>query len=152
MSLDTALQIAIAFAGAYVVAAWFSLVIWAYRDIRSRSNDFLLQIGIVVLVLVLNLAGLLLYLLLRPKETLIEAYERSLEEEALLQEIEHLTVCPNCRQRLEPDFAYCPACRSKLKQVCVLCNRVLRLEWKLCPYCGSEATADSRSAYIRPSR
>lgn len=148
MSIEFALQVAIAFAGAYIVAAWLSLVIWAFRDIKSRSNDFLLQVGVVLLVLVLNLAGVLLYFLLRPRETLVEAYERSLEEEALLQEIEQLTVCPQCRQRLEPDFAFCPLCSTRLKQICPACNHVLRLEWKLCPYCGCESLADSRTASL----
>ena len=41
-----------------------------------------------LLVLVFSVLGLIIYLILRPRETLAEAYARSLEEEALLQELE----------------------------------------------------------------
>lgn len=32
-----------AFAGAFLVALWISLVVWTYRDIRSRARDPLVQ-------------------------------------------------------------------------------------------------------------
>ena len=51
---------------------------------------------VAVMVAILNVPGLLIYIFLRPRETLSEAYERSLEEEALLQEIEEKPVCPGC--------------------------------------------------------
>src|SRR3712207_6981071 len=53
-----------------------------------RSRDPFLQVGALFLVLMFNLPGLLLYLIGRPRETLTEAYARTLEEEALLQELE----------------------------------------------------------------
>ncbi|MCA9916173.1 MAG: zinc ribbon domain-containing protein, partial [Anaerolineae bacterium] len=75
--------------GVIILAAfWLALVLWAYRDMRARSRDFFAQIGMALLVAVLTVPGVIIYLLLRPRETLSEAYERSLEEEALLQEIE----------------------------------------------------------------
>ena len=80
----------------------------------------------------------MVYLILRPHETLMQAYERSLEEEALLQEIEERPICPNCRHRVEVDYRVCPNCLQKLKDVCVHCDRLVELDWQICPYCAVE--------------
>jgi len=125
-----------AFGGAFLVALWVSIVIWTFRDIRSRSRDIFAQLLATLMVVVFFLPGLLLYYILRPHETLVEAYERSLEEEALLQEIEEQYICPGCRQKIETDFVICPSCHTKLKQQCASCGRLLHLKWNVCPYCG----------------
>ena len=83
-SIELILRAIITFLGAYLLAFWLSLAIWTFQDIRSRSRDILAQLLATLLVLLFNLPGLLLYFVLRPKETLAEAYERSLAEEALL--------------------------------------------------------------------
>ena len=44
-----------AFAGAFIVALWVALIIWTYRDIRSRHRDRLVHILAAVLVALLNL-------------------------------------------------------------------------------------------------
>src|SRR6266540_3734277 len=131
------LQILIAFFGAYFVALWFSMIIWTYYDIRARSQDLYVHIFATALVVVFNVFGLVLYLILRPRETLAEAYERSLEEETLLQEIEERQSCPSCRQRVQPDFMICPYCHTELKQRCPRCEKLLLPRWDLCPYCGN---------------
>ncbi len=86
--LASLLQLFVAFLGAYLFAVWVSMIIWTYRDIHSRSRDIFAQGLAVLLVLIFNVAGLLLYFILRPRETLSEKYERELAEEALLQDIE----------------------------------------------------------------
>ncbi len=88
-------------------------------------------------MVVFNIFGLVLYMILRPRETLAEAYERSLEEETLLQEIEERQHCPNCRQRVQADFMVCPFCHTELKQRCPRCEKLLLPKWELCPYCGN---------------
>ena len=120
------------------IALWIGMVIWAYRDMRSRSRDALLQIFVAVVVALLNLAGLIVYILMRPRETLSEAYERSLEEEALLQEIEEKPTCPGCIQRVREDWQVCAHCHTRLKKPCVHCNHLLELAWKICPYCATD--------------
>ena len=82
--------------GALLAALWLSLVIWSFRDMRSRSRDPFAQILATLVVALLPGLGLVVYMILRPPETLAEAYERSLEEEALLQEIEERPACPGC--------------------------------------------------------
>jgi len=118
-----------------IAAFWLAMVIWAYRDMRSRSRDTLGQLGVALMVALLTIPGLLIYLLLRPRETLGEAYERSLEEEALLQEIEEKPTCPGCGQRVQEDWQACPHCHTRLKKPCIHCRQLLELSWQLCPYC-----------------
>lgn len=131
------LEVILALTGGFLAALWISLVIWTFRDIRSRTRDIFAQLLATLLVLVLNIPGLLLYLILRPPERLTEAYERALEEEALLQDIEERAVCPACKRQVEKDFILCPACHTPLKKRCPECGRVLQLRWTICPYCGA---------------
>ena len=56
-------------AGAFVAALWLSLIIWTYRDIRSRAKDPLARILAVLVVGVLFLPGIVIYLILRPSQT-----------------------------------------------------------------------------------
>jgi RNA polymerase subunit RPABC4/transcription elongation factor Spt4 len=145
-AIPTILQILVAFLGAYFIALWFSMIIWTYYDIRARSQDLYVHIFATALVVVFNVFGLLLYFILRPRETLAEAYERSLEEETLLQEIEERQSCPNCRQRVSPDFMFCPYCHTELKHRCARCDRLLLLRWDLCPFCGNAAVPAPRAS------
>jgi RNA polymerase subunit RPABC4/transcription elongation factor Spt4 len=89
------------------------------------------------MVLVLGPFGILLYFILRPRETLAEKYERSLEEEALLQDIEERHICPGCKQPIESDYVLCPICHTRLRQPCVHCERLIHPRWSVCPYCAS---------------
>ncbi|HFD40152.1 MAG TPA: zinc ribbon domain-containing protein [Anaerolineae bacterium] len=134
-----------ALTAAFLTAVWISTVIWAFRDIRARSRDVFAQILAVLLVLLFfpffPFPGLILYFILRPRETLAEVYERSLEEEALLQGIEERLACPGCNRRIEEDFMICPTCHTRLKKACPACGRLLHLRWNICPYCGAIQTA-----------
>jgi RNA polymerase subunit RPABC4/transcription elongation factor Spt4 len=129
----------------YLIVLWVSAIIWVFRDIRDRTRDPFFQAISVFVVLVFNLAGLWLYLILRPQVTLAEAYARSLEEEALLQELEDQKACPNCRRRIADDFIVCPSCQTQLKEACVSCARPLSYSWSACPYCA-RPKQDSRPA------
>ncbi|MFH1485284.1 MAG: zinc ribbon domain-containing protein, partial [Chloroflexota bacterium] len=132
--IENALQVILALLGAYLAAFWFCLVVWTFRDIQKRTSDVLVQIMATVLVLLFNLPGLLLYTILRPPETLADAYARQLQEEALMQEVEVRECCPTCKARVEPDYLVCPSCQTQLNRLCPYCNRVLRLHWGVCPY------------------
>ncbi|MCL5257546.1 MAG: zinc ribbon domain-containing protein [Chloroflexi bacterium] len=135
-TLSTLVRWVIVVVGAYAVAIWWALVVWTFIDIRTRSRDFIVQGAATLLVLVFSLPGALIYLILRPKETLAEAYERDLEEEYLLRDIEDKESCPSCGSRTQGDYLYCPVCGAGLKQECGVCRKLLRLDWNLCPYCG----------------
>lgn len=130
--------IAVAAFVAFGLAVWFSIIVWTFMDIRSRSRDKVVWVFATLLVILFNVFGLVVYLILRPHETLMQAYERSLEEEALLQEIEERPICPNCRHRVENDYRMCPNCLQKLKDVCLNCDRLVELDWTVCPFCTVE--------------
>ncbi|MBL8163342.1 MAG: zinc ribbon domain-containing protein [Anaerolineae bacterium] len=156
ISEDVALIITVY--GVVIVAAfWLAMIVWAYRDMRARSRDLFAQLGVALLVALLTVPGLLIYLLLRPRETLGEAYERSLEEEALLQEIEEKPTCPGCGQRTQVTWQACPHCFTRLKKPCVHCRQLLELSWQVCPYCTTPQVnqnpepAVMTTRYVRPS-
>jgi hypothetical protein len=125
--------------GFYYVLLLFAAAVWTYRDIRARTQDILAQVLSVALVVVLQLPGLILYLLMRPKQTLAEKYERALEEEYLRRDIEDDHVCPNCQRGVEPEFVVCPYCMTELRRRCPNCEHTVDLTWAVCPYCGSTA-------------
>ena len=135
--LSNLLLILTAFGGAFLAALWIALVIWTYRDIRARARDPLVQILSALLVAVLNLPGVLVYLILRPARTLEEEYQHTLEEENLLQALEELPLCPGCERRVKDDWQVCPNCHTKLKKECHHCHRLMELPWNICPYCGT---------------
>jgi RNA polymerase subunit RPABC4/transcription elongation factor Spt4 len=130
--------------GAYFVAFWFSLIVWTFRDVRSRSRDLFTQALGTLLVVPpppLDVAGLVLYLILRPRETLAESYERSLEEEVLLQGIEDVDICPACKQLIEREYIVCPQCYTQLRKKCPDCGRLMELSWTVCPFCGGKVAS-----------
>lgn len=132
-------RIGAAILGAFLAALWLALVIWTFRDIRARSRDVFVQILATLVVGVLNVPGFIVYLIIRPRETLAEAYERSLEEEALLQAIEERPTCPGCSRAVKSDWQVCPYCLTILKRPCRQCNYLLDLTWNVCPRCGTPA-------------
>ncbi len=157
LGLSSDLALGITIYGIVMLAAlWLALIVWAYRDMRSRSRDTFAQLGSLLLVALLIIPGLIIYLLVRPRETLSEAYERSLEEEALLQEIEEKPTCPGCGQRIQENWQACPHCFTRLKKPCVHCHQMLELSWQVCPYCTTQQQIAAEPliatpTYARPS-
>jgi len=156
-TISNAVVVIAAFLGAFLAALWLSMVIWTFRDIQARSRDIFAQILATLVVAILTLPGLVIYIMVRPRETLAETYERSLEEEALLQSIEERDTCPGCGQRVDEDWILCPYCHTRLKKHCHHCGQTIQLPWTVCPYCGasdrpvSTATAAPvESAYTYP--
>ncbi len=146
--LSGVLMAVVAIVAATATALWISMIIWTFRDMRSRTRDVFAQIIAALVVALLNIPGLLVYLILRPPETLAEQYERALEEEALLQEIEDKKVCPGCGNPTRETWRICPFCHTRLKKPCPNCGELLDLPWTLCPYCETpqidEATRQRR--------
>jgi len=125
------------FSGAFLAALWVSLVIWTYKDIKSRARDNLVFILATLVVALLSLPGFLIYLVLRPQFTLEEEYQKTLEEEALLQAIEDQPVCPGCERRIELGWQVCPNCHTKLRKSCQKCGKLMDLPWNICPFCAT---------------
>lgn len=141
-------QILLALGGAYLVALWFVLVVWTYRDIESRSKNVVTQIFSTLLVVLFWVPGVLLYMILRPKETLDSTFQRSLEEEYLLQDLEELPLCPSCERYVHDDFVLCPHCHTTLRDNCHACGKLVDLTWTVCPYCAADQGKQAATAAI----
>ena len=139
LALSNFLLILAAWGAAFIIALWLSLVIWTYRDIRSRARDPLIRFLALIVVALLFLPGIVVYLILRPTRTLEEEYQQTLEEEALLQAIEDSPLCPGCGRRIKDNWIACPNCHTKLKKPCHQCGKLMELPWNLCPYCNTPA-------------
>ncbi|MGD8622874.1 MAG: zinc ribbon domain-containing protein [Anaerolineales bacterium] len=140
-----------AFFGAFLAALWLSIIFWTLRDIRKRSEDRFVQILAVLTTAILNLPGLVIYLILRPSESLEEAYFRTLEEEALLSQIEERTLCPGCGSQVDAGWLICAHCHTRLRKSCHSCGKLLELPWQICPYCGNNAPSVSSESEIQAS-
>jgi RNA polymerase subunit RPABC4/transcription elongation factor Spt4 len=138
-SMSNFILILTAWGGAFIAALWLSLVIWTYRDIRSRACDPLARILATLVVAVLFLPGIVIYLILRPSRTLEEEYQHTLEEEALLQAIEEAALCPGCGRKTKESWTVCPSCHTKLRKPCHQCGKLMDLPWNICPFCGAPA-------------
>lgn len=123
---------------AYLLIMWIAALVWTYRDVLSRTRDTFTQTMSLVLVLVFSLPGLLLYLILRPKDTLADQYDRQLEAEALLHELQEQATCPRCRRKIESDFIACPYCREQLRIACESCGKAMSPTWVMCAFCGTD--------------
>jgi RNA polymerase subunit RPABC4/transcription elongation factor Spt4 len=136
-SIATIVGVVVAVLGAFLFAFWIAMGIWTFNDIRSRSRDWLAILLACVLVLIFPIVGLVLYLMIRPKHTLAEVYDRALEEEALLREIEETLACVTCGVPVKENWVYCPTCHQQLQHNCINCKQLVRNEWEICVYCGT---------------
>lgn len=137
----------------YVVLLWLGTAYWAFRDMQARTENPILPYFAAALIIfftpLLFVFAVVLYMIVRPRETLAEVYERSLAEESLLAEVEKNELCPVCRDRVDADWLVCPNCRTRLHRVCPSCNRLADPTWPLCAYCGHELERGGSRAAAR---
>ncbi len=127
------------------IVLWFALVYWTYTDARRRGTAAILW-GIVAVIF--PFVGSLVYLIVRPPEYELDARERELELAVLERELRsRVLLCPNCRTLVEKDFLVCPACNWELKKPCIECERPLDLNWKTCPYCGTNQETGKKMSW-----
>ena len=136
--INNILTYLLAFGIAFLIALWIGLIIWVFRDIRSRTRDPFMIILSVLFVIVLFIPGVFVYLFIRPRKTFEQKYMDAIEEEAILREIGISEKCPSCGHNIEEEWIFCPYCHTKLKKKCVHCGKPLELPWNLCPYCGEQ--------------
>ena len=136
-TIGTIAGMIVAALGAFLFAFWIAMGIWTFHDIRQRTRDWLVIILAVALVLIFPLIGLILYMMIRPKATLADVYDRALEEEALLRELEQTAACHNCGVPVKEAWVYCPNCHNQLQHSCPSCGNLVRNEWEICVFCGS---------------
>jgi RNA polymerase subunit RPABC4/transcription elongation factor Spt4 len=127
---------------AYIVLIWLASAFWAYRDMRLRTasaiTPYVAALAIILFTPIFFLFGLLLYRIVRPKETIAEVNERVLAEEAMLAEVATHAQCANCERPVHEDWIICPSCRNRLRRVCPNCEHLIELDWTLCAWCGKD--------------
>lgn len=148
--LSNLVLIGTALASAFIMALWFSLIVWTYRDARQRVRYWLIPVLAAIMVGVLFLPGVVVYLILRPGQTFDEAYQQALEEEALLHSIEENSLCPGCSRKTQANWIACPNCHTQLRKPCPHCGRAIELAWDLCPYCGNPTNQPATPITTRP--
>jgi RNA polymerase subunit RPABC4/transcription elongation factor Spt4 len=126
----------------YMVLLWAATAYWAYRDLQQRTSNpvapYLAAAMIILFTPLLFFFGVIIYRIVRPSETVAEANERALAEEAMMVEIEAQPHCANCSRQVHEDWIICPTCRNRLRRVCPNCNRLVELDWSLCAWCGKD--------------
>jgi RNA polymerase subunit RPABC4/transcription elongation factor Spt4 len=154
-----AFQAAIYVIVAYIVLIWLSSAYWAYRDMRLRSasaiTPYVAALAIILFTPVFFLFGLLLYRIVRPKETIAEVNERTIAEEAMLAEVASHASCANCSRPVHEEWIICPTCRNRLRRVCPNCEHLIELDWTLCAWCGKDferAEAPGTTAFMPAAR
>jgi len=108
----------------FAVVFWLGLAFWVHRDARRRIDDPFLVLLATLLGLAPPYIGPVVYLLLRPSETIDDVRSRRFELQALEQQL----------ARAQPS---CPVCATMLRQPCAKCNAPLEALWQLCPYCAT---------------
>lgn len=131
-------QFSLAITGAFLVALWFALVVWTYRDVAARSRNPAMQIASLLIVVLFFVPGIVIYLLLRPGERLDEKQQRLIEEEYLAQEMEEVAGCPSCGHLVRDVWVFCPTCRYQLRKPCHSCGKLTEVGWEVCAFCGVE--------------
>jgi len=139
------------------VLLYMALVYWTYVDARRRIVDPML-VGSATAVSLFPFVGTLLYLIVRPPETLEDARERDLDVETTRLQLHQLEsgLCPHCDYPVELDYVRCPSCLRRLKERCKSCSRPLDRAWTICPYCEAEVSSRGgstrRDSSRRPAR
>ena len=155
---NTFVQLGFRAVGIYIVLIWLASAFWAYRDMQHRSANpvapYLAAAFIILSTPVFFLFAIVLYKIVRPKETVAESNERALAEEAMLADIEARPHCANCSRPVHEEWIICPSCRNRLRRVCPNCSRLVELDWSLCAWCGKdfERPETVAAAYIPGSR
>jgi len=135
-------QLGIKAVGLYLVVLWLAAAVWAYRDMRNRSEMELVAYLAAVLVVAFTPLffplAIVVYRIVRPPETLAEAWERRLSGSALEAQAEALQGCRTCGRRIDAEWLVCPGCGTKLHRLCAECGQLIELDWLLCAWCGHE--------------
>jgi RNA polymerase subunit RPABC4/transcription elongation factor Spt4 len=135
-------QVGIRAVALYVILLWLGSAFWAFRDASRRTHNLLAPYAAGALIVLATPLffpfALILYAIVRPGETLVEAWERRMAEEAAAEAV---PLCSNCGRRTDPDWIACPSCGQRLHHRCAACGRLMGLDWNLCAWCGSEPAA-----------
>lgn len=119
-----------------LVIFWLVIVGWVWVDSGERTTSNRRKVVYMLLVILLNIPGLIIYLIVRPSETIEEIYWADLERRYLKYETSELGDCPNCGFQLYPGFVHCSNCGLRIKVKCKQCSILIDKGHKFCEFCG----------------
>ena len=119
-----------------LVVFWLVVIGWVWIDSSERTSKRGLKIGYILLVIFFNIFGLIIYLIIRPGETIEEIYWEDLERRYLKYETSELGDCPRCGSQLYPGYVFCTNCGYRLKVKCPQCGVLIDKNHIFCEYCG----------------
>lgn len=135
-----------------LVLFWIVVVYWVWLDSGERTSNEKVRVLYVFLVILLNVVGWIIYLIIRPSQTIEEVYWSDLERRYLKYETAELGDCPKCGTQLYPGYTHCPNCRYRLKVKCSRCDVYIDRKNKYCPYCGNEMRQRSSGKEESPTK
>jgi len=91
-----------------------------------------------VFIGLIPILGWIIYLIVRPSETIDEIYWGDLGRRYLKYEAKDLGDCSRCGTQLYPSFIFCPNCKKRIKRKCSACGVYIDLEYKYCTNCGNQ--------------
>lgn len=139
----------------YIAILWIAIILWVTKDIINRTNNVFMQIFCISLVIFLTpLFGLVIYLIARPSKTLIEQYYEDFELNLIQTEedskdIEH---CPSCHCKTDTSFKFCSMCGIEIANACTTCDKLVKLQWTNCPFCGAHQERKVEIAPIKEEK
>jgi hypothetical protein len=115
---------------------WIVVTSWIWVDSDERTTNKWMRLFYVIIGLI-PVLGWIIYLIVRPSETIDEIYWGDLERRYLKYEAKDLGDCPRCGTQLYPGFIFCPNCKKRLKRKCPRCDVFVDMEYKYCTNCGN---------------
>ena len=115
---------------------WIVVTSWIWVDSDERTTNKWMRLFYVLIGLI-PVLGWIIYLIVRPSETIDEIYWGDLERRYLKYEAKDLGDCPRCGTQLYPGFIFCPNCKKRLKRKCSSCGVFVDMEYKYCTNCGN---------------
>lgn len=134
------------------VIFWIVVLDWVWLDAGERTGNKTARIIYLLLVLFLNVFGWIIYLIIRPSQTIEQIYWGDLERRYLKYETAELGDCPKCGTQLYPGYVYCPKCGLELKVKCSGCDLYIDKSSEYCPFCGEKANKETVQKEMLPTR
>ena len=124
------------------VIFWIVVLDWVWLDAGERTSNKTARIIYLLLVIFLNVFGWIIYLILRPSQTIEQIYWADLERRYLKYETSELDDCTKCGTQLYPGYTFCPTCGFEIKVKCKSCDVYIEKNSEYCPFCGVKAKKD----------
>ncbi len=124
--------------GVIILLFWLVIIGWVWIDSGERTSKTSIRVVYLLLVIFLNIPGLIIYLIVRPSETIEQIYWADLERRYLKYETAELGDCPKCGHQLLPRYVHCSNCGNEIKRKCPKCGVLINKDHKFCENCGTQ--------------